>query len=228
MFWKNGTTAPEAGAMSKKKLNNFFSKFIQENGKKNVSQHKILNDFCFLCFSCKKTKSYLLLRQALSRERYGFSNLHFFQILSHCEISDGFGYPKLGFQVFTINERNGRILLDIRWVPKVCRRFWYQILLSKVTSMVSEGKIFGTYLMSSWDKKNPTNGLKTSITRIFFNFCHIWKKKRRKKPYSTWHQPFIPLTWTFQNPSSFGFYPNPISITMRNAKVFFFKLTLLT
>ena len=24
----------------------------------NVNQHKILNDFCFLCFFCNKTKSY--------------------------------------------------------------------------------------------------------------------------------------------------------------------------
>ena len=95
----------------KKKFNNFFSKFIQENGKKNVSRHKILNDFCFLCFSCKKTKSYLPTVEA---SVIGSLTCNFFQILSHCEISDGFGYPKLGFQVFTINERNGRILLDIR------------------------------------------------------------------------------------------------------------------
>ena len=45
---------------------------------------------------------------------------------------------------------NGRILLHIRWVPKVCQNFWYQILLSK-SPLVWYQKVkfwhsFGTHL----------------------------------------------------------------------------------
>ena len=36
----------------------------------------------------------------------------------------------------------GRNLLHIRWAPKVCRKFWYQILPSKIITIISEGKKF--------------------------------------------------------------------------------------
>jgi len=48
----NGNVVPEARAMSK--IKSFVGKMV----KQNLIQHKILNNFYFLSFFCKKTKSY--------------------------------------------------------------------------------------------------------------------------------------------------------------------------